>query len=187
LIQRDADRSLVPDNLSLEEYAMRIPVLHSANVLPASRQYVAKTIAHNGFLPSLIGILAHSPAALETYMTIGAINTATSLGPGEREVVQLTAASLHGCGCGPADRGVRVHGKASAGDDRLDALASFTRAVVMQRGAVSDRDYHAFLAHGYGPRQALDVILGVSLATLCNFANALAQTDIERDCSHTFP
>ncbi|WMJ67176.1 hypothetical protein RBI80_13715 [Klebsiella variicola] len=29
-----------------------------------------------------------------------------------------------------------------------------------------------FRAAGYGERQALDVILGVSLATLCNFANS---------------
>jgi alkylhydroperoxidase family enzyme len=175
---------------------MRIPVLHSADMLPVSRHYVAKTIANNGFLPNLIGILAHSPAALESYMTLGAINAATSLDPEEREIVQLTVASLHGCGSashgvtGPGpyaehDPAVHTpHRKTTASAARLEAIANFTRAVLMQHGAVPDREYHAFLAHGYGPRQALDVVLGVSLATLCNFASALAQTDVERDCGH---
>jgi alkylhydroperoxidase family enzyme len=40
-----------------------------------------------------------------------------------------------------------------------------------------------FRAAGYGERQALDVILGVSLATLCNFANSLAQTPLNTELS----
>ena len=35
-----------------------------------------------------------------------------------------------------------------------------------------------FLAAGFSEQQALEVLLGVSLATLCNFANNLAGTDI---------
>lgn len=43
---------------------------------------------------------------------------------------------------------------------------------------MSDDELQAFYAAGYGEQQALEVILGVALAILCNYANNLAQTEI---------
>ncbi|MDR0481302.1 MAG: carboxymuconolactone decarboxylase family protein, partial [Gallionellaceae bacterium] len=63
-------------------------------------------------------------------------------------------------------------------DPRLDAVAVFTRAVIATRGAVSDAELAAFKAAGFNDAAALEVILGVSLATLCNFANNLAQNEL---------
>lgn len=170
----------------------RIEVLDAASAPAESRAFVEKSLANNGFLPNLIGVLAHAPAALETYMTVGAINAATSLSLPEREVVQLAAAERHGCDFCLAGHGALMLKKGgaeraavqalqtggSSGDAKLDAVADFTRAVIATRGAVSDADYAAFTAHGYGPRQALEVVLGVSLATLCNFANNLGETQV---------
>ncbi len=170
----------------------RIDILNAASAPAASQRFVAQSLASNGFLPNLIGVLAHAPAALETYMTVGAINAASSLGLVEREVVQLTAAHLHGCDFCLAGHGAVMLKKAGlsreevtslqtgapTGQQRLDAVADFTRAVIRSRGAVQDAEYQAFLSHGYGPQQALEVILGVSLATLCNFANTLAATPV---------
>src|SRR5690606_40784970 len=72
--------------------------LHTLDTAPAdSRPYVERAIANNGFLPNLIGVLANSPQALQTYMTVSGINADTSLTLDEREVVQITAARIHGC------------------------------------------------------------------------------------------
>ncbi|MGK9563802.1 carboxymuconolactone decarboxylase family protein, partial [Salmonella enterica subsp. enterica] len=59
---------------------------------------------------------------------------------------------------------------------RYETLAAFTREVIATRGDVSDAGFEAFRAAGYTEGQALEVILGVSLATLCNFANVFART-----------
>lgn len=170
----------------------RLPVLHADNAPEASRPLIGKVQAANGFVPNLIGVLAHSPQALETYLTVGAINARSSLGLAEREVVQLTAARIHGCGFCVAGHSATVvkgkvfsradtlalqHGQALS-DPRLQALADFTAEVIATRGAVGDAALAALLAAGFTQRQALEVVLGVSLATLCNFANNLAQTDI---------
>ena len=58
-----------------------------------------------------------------------------------------------------------------------------TRAVIRSRGAVTPEELQAFQAAGYGEQQVLEVILGVSLATLCNFANTLAGTDLNPELS----
>lgn len=170
----------------------RIAVLQADQAPAASQPYVAQSLANNGFVPNLIGVLAHAPAALETYMTVGAINARTSLALAEREVVQLVAARQHGCDFCLAGHAAVMLKKTSlprpvvkaiqageaSGDARLDAVADFARAVIATRGAVSDADYAALLSHGYGPQQALEIILGISLATLCNFANSLAGTEV---------
>jgi AhpD family alkylhydroperoxidase len=167
--------------------------LHTAQSAPeASRALVEQAVKNNGFLPNLIGVLANSPLALETYVTVGGINARASLTLAEREVVQITAARLHGCDfcvAGHSAVAVRKAGLNTAavvalqqgqltGDARLDAVLAFTSAVIAQRGNVTDTELVAFLNNGYTQQQALEVVLGVSLATLCNFANSLAQSPV---------
>lgn len=64
----------------------------------------------------------------------------------------------------------------SLGDPKLEALRTFTAAMLEKRGAVSDDDKRAFFEAGYGPRQALEIILGLALKTITNYTNALART-----------
>ncbi|WP_317202337.1 carboxymuconolactone decarboxylase family protein [Janthinobacterium sp.] len=159
---------------------------------PDSRPFVEKALANNGFLPNLIGVLANAPLALETYMTVAGINARASLTLAEREVVQISAARIHGCDfciaghsaialkkAGQSAETVRaLQQGAATGDARLDAVGAFAAAVIARRGAVDDADYQHFLAAGYKEQQALEVVLGISLATLCNFANSLAGTPV---------
>ena len=167
--------------------------LHTAESAPeASRPWVNRAQTANGYLPNLIGVLANAPAALETYFTVGEINARTSLTLAEREVIQITAARLHGCEfcvAGHSAIALRKAGLSAAqvvalhrgeplGHARLDALATFASAVIATRGATSDAALQAFLAAGFSEQQALETVLGISLATLCNFANSLAGSPI---------
>jgi hypothetical protein len=63
-------------------------------------------------------------------------------------------------------------------DDKLDALARFTLAVILQKAKLTAAQQQAFYASGYTQENAIDVVLGVSLATLCNYVNNLADTPI---------
>ena len=167
--------------------------LHTLDSAPAdSRPFVEKAIANNGYLPNLIGVLANAPQALETYLTVSGINSRTSLTLDEREVVQLTAANIHGCDFCTAGHSAIALKKANlapevvralqtnapTGVAKLDAVQRFATAVIARRGAVDDADLQAFIDAGYNKQQALEVVLGVSLATLCNFANSLAGTPV---------
>ncbi len=73
--------------------------IHTIETAPESAQEALKAVQQaNGFIPNLIGVLANAPTALETYRTVGGINGRNSLTPLEREVVQITAAVVNGCG-----------------------------------------------------------------------------------------
>ncbi|MCP2040227.1 putative peroxidase-related enzyme [Neisseria sp. HSC-16F19] len=170
----------------------RITLQTAETVNPEAKARLETAQKNNGFLPNLIAVLANAPTALETYQEVGAINGRTSLTGGEREVVQLTAASVNGCGfCQAGHTALSVKKKlldddaikasrqlGELADARLNALAEFTRAVMANKGNVSDEELAAFFAAGYNEQQALEVVLGVSLATLCNYANNLARSEI---------
>ncbi|ATW43157.1 carboxymuconolactone decarboxylase family protein [Glaesserella parasuis] len=167
--------------------------IHTIDTAPeAAKEALQAVKNNNGFIPNLIGVLANAPTALETYRIVGAINQRTSLTPTEREVVQITAAVANGCGFCVAghtaisikqikmpDELLQALRKATPiQDNKLDTLARFTLAVINTKGKVGETLLNEFFAVGYTQQNALDVVLGVSLASLCNYANNLADTPI---------
>lgn len=167
----------------------RLPLRTIEDAPDEAKERLTLAQKNNGYLPNLLRVLANAPVALETYLTVGGINARASLTLAEREAVQITAAATHGCGFCVAghtavsykkaglDAGVvdALRGKTEVPDARLDAVARFTEAVIASRGAVADQDLEDFKAAGFDDQASLEVVLGVSLATLCNFANNLGQ------------
>lgn len=170
----------------------RLPLRTIEDAPEETKAALATAEKNNGYLPNLLRVLANAPVALETYLTVSGINARSSLSLAEREAVQITAAATHGCGfcvaghSAIADKRAKLdpglidalRGKAPVGDARLDAVARFTEAVIASRGDVSDDALTAFKKAGFGDQAALEVVLGVSLATLCNFANNLGQAPL---------
>lgn len=173
----------------------RLPILTVDTAPEAVRPLLEKSHKAMGFLPNFVGMAAQAPAALEAYMTVSGLNMRTSLNPGEREVVQLVAGTTHGCHFCVAAHTPAALGKGKlpqavvdalrAGqtlpDAHLEALARFARSVIATRGDVPDAELQAFRAAGFTDQQALEVVLGISLATLSNFANNLAHTPLNAE------
>ncbi|MEG9481861.1 carboxymuconolactone decarboxylase family protein [Mannheimia indoligenes] len=168
--------------------------IHTIESAPEAAQEALKAVQQaNGFIPNLIGVLANAPTALETYRTVGGINGRNSLTAEEREVVQITAAVVNGCGFCVAGHtkialkllkmpeevvnALRATSRIDS-DDKLDTLARFTLAVMLQKAKLTEAQLNEFFAVGYNQQNAIDVILGVSLATLCNYVNNIAETPI---------
>jgi uncharacterized peroxidase-related enzyme len=167
----------------------RLPLRTVDDAPAAAKAGVETAQKNNGFVPNLIRLLANAPVALETYQTVSAINARSELSLAEREAVQITAAAIHGCSFCVAGHTAIAYKKIGLGenvvnslrngdavpDPRLNAVAIFTKAVIRSRGNVSDDELKAFRAAGFSDANALEVVLGVSLATLCNFANNLGR------------
>lgn len=175
-----------------EESMVRLTVHSVASAPEAAKARVETALKNNGFLPNLIGVLANAPAALAMYQEVGALNATASLTAGEREVVQITAAVLNECGFCKAGHTAlstkknlldpqaieALRNTQALADPKLNRLALFTQAVMANKGNVGDAELQAFFDAGYNEQQALEVVLGVALATLCNYANNLARTEI---------
>ena len=191
------------DVIQKEESKLSKFQIHTIESAPEASQEALKIVQqNNGFIPNLIGVLANAPTALETYRTVGAINQRNSLTPTEREVVQITAAVSNGCDFCVAghtaisikqikmpDDVLQALRKTSpiTSDAKLDTLARSTLAIINTKGKVGEQLLNEFLNAGYTTQNALDVVLGVSLASLCNYANNLAQTPINPELQQYAP
>jgi uncharacterized peroxidase-related enzyme len=170
----------------------RLPLQTLESAPVASQPYMQRSRSANGFLANLVASLANAPTALEAYLTVAEINGRSGLTLAEREVIQITAAGIHGCTyCVAGHTAVAlkkaqldaqlvesIRAQQPLPEPRLNAVATFTRAVIATRGAVTDEALAVFRAAGFSDANALEVVLGVSLATLCNFANNLAQNEL---------
>lgn len=145
-----------------------------------------------GFLPNLLGVMAEAPALLKGYATLSKIFEESSFTPAERQVVLLTTSYTNECGyCMAAHSAIAGMQKvpqevigalrdgAPIGDGKLEALRKFTASVVTTRGWPSQADLNAFLGAGYGRAQVLEVVLGVGIKTLSNYANHIAETPLD--------
>ncbi len=171
--------------------------LHDTTTAPAeARERLEKAQKAMGFIPNLFANMAEAPASLEAYQTLDGIFAKTSLSPVEREVVLLATSVENRCHfCVAAHSGrakqagmdeavldaLRAGGKLP--DARLDALATFTRAVVRERGWAGDAAVQDFIDAGFTHGQVLEVVLGVSLKTLSNYTNHIAGTPLNTELS----
>jgi len=146
-----------------------------------------------GFVPNLLGGFAESPTVLQAYLDIGALFEKTSLTPVEQQVLLLAASVENHCIYCVAVHSMLAKHKAKADaaivsalrerlplpDKKLDALAAFTRAVVEQRGKVTGIALDNFIGAGYSRSQVLEVVLGVTMKTLSNYANHIIHAPLD--------
>ena len=172
----------------------RLPLLTLETAPTNLQPALEKAIKGSGFLSNLLALLSNAPVALRAYQDMSALNAEASLSLAEREVVQLVAGTLHGCKFCVAGHTVLAKNKAKLTEEdiqalrqknytaiqepRLRALALFSEQAILTRGNVHDAVLAEFYSVGYETQQALEVIVGIGLATICNFANNLAHTEL---------
>lgn len=161
-----------------------------------ARQAMEQAEQAFGFVPNLLGVMAHAPAVPDAYLQLHQSFQSTSLSDVEQQVVLLTTAFENECHyCVAAHSGGALQAGVDEGivealrngealpDARLEALRTFTRAVVRDRGWVSDDEVRAFLDAGFEKPQLLEVILGVTQKTLSNYVNHVADTPLDEPLS----
>jgi uncharacterized peroxidase-related enzyme len=168
--------------------------IHTAETAPdAARPLLQGARSKLGFVPNLYAALAESPAALSAYLTLSDLLGETSFTPTEQQVLALAVSAENQCGyCMAAHSTIARHmvqvpgaivdalrdGRALE-DSRLEALRRFAQTVVADRGEVRGRPLEAFLAAGFSHQQAIEVVLGVAMKTLSNYANHLFDTPVD--------
>lgn len=146
-----------------------------------------------GRLPGLHSVMAGSPALLDGYQTLHRLFAEhTAFDADEKTVVWQTINVYHECHyCVPAHTGIaRMMGvsddisdalrdETPLPSDKLEALRSFTLAMLDTRGNPDKAAFDAFHAAGYGERHVLDIILGLAQKVMSNYTNHVAETPVD--------
>lgn len=147
-----------------------------------------------GFVPNLMATFANSPAVLNGYIAMDAAWEKSSLSPKERQLILLTASVQNNCNYCKAAHSTVLKGMMKVdselvanvrdgkpiSDPKLNALVSFTREVVSERGYVSENTKSEFLLRGYTEVQMMEVIVGVALKTVSNYIDHLNPVEIDQ-------
>jgi len=167
--------------------------LHTQETAPdGSKAMLENSVKRFGFVPNLHGMMAESPAVLESYQTMVGIVGKTELTPTERQVVYQINNFDAGCTYCVAAHSVISDGEkvpaevtealrvgAPLPDAKLEALAQFTRKMRSSFGNASKADRNAFYAAGYSKANALDVIVIIATKVLSNYTNHIAETPLD--------
>ncbi|MGD8643607.1 MAG: carboxymuconolactone decarboxylase family protein [Chromatiales bacterium] len=167
--------------------------IHTPESAPeSSKPWLEQTQRSFGMIPNLEAVMASAPTLLQAYSSLWSLFDETSLSPVERQVVYQTVNFENGCeycvpwhsllseqaGMSDSDIDALRDGRAVT-DTRLEALRNFTRTLLLQRGKLAEADLDAFLAAGFQPQQALEVILGIAIKTMSNYTNSIAGTPLD--------
>jgi len=167
--------------------------IHDENTAPEeSKELLVKAKKQVGFIPNLHAIMAEAPGLLNGYRELNDLFVKSSLNNEEKTVVWQAVNVEHNCHyCVPAHtavaKGMKVDDAVTAAlrnetplaNPKLEALRTFTLAVVRERGAVDDATVQTFLDAGFTKRHILEVILGISMKTMSNYTNHLADTPLD--------
>ena len=167
--------------------------VHSSETAPDASKPILDTVQKKfGFVPNLFRVMAEAPAAAEAYLTVMDIFESSSLSSAEQQTVLLSASFVNKCDycmaahtvvAGmmkvPAEIVEALRAGATLPDAKLNALAVLTRSIVETRGWPDEAAKAAFFAAGYGAREYLEVVVGVTVKTLSNYVNHAADTPLD--------
>lgn len=157
----------------------------------AIRQLFVELRAKFVLVPNLFRVLANAPAALEGLMGLSAALARGALDERTREQLALAIAKSNLCayclsahtavaakiGLTQAEIGGAI--RASAADARADAILKLARAIVVQRGELSDVDLARARAAGLSDGEIVETVANVALNIFENYMSHVARVPID--------
>ena len=162
-----------------------------------AKVYLQNTRQSFGMIPNLERTMAGLPELLSIYSAAWDAFPKTPLNAVEQQVVYQVINYENECNyCVPwhtllskqagmpDDISQALRDGAKLEDEKLQALATFTRNMLYSRGHISQSQLDEFFAAGYQEPHALAVVLGIAIKTMSNFTNSIAQTPLDKEVSN---
>lgn len=169
----------------------RLTVVDPATATPAARVLLDKVERALGLTPNMMRGMAASPAVLDAYLSFSGALGKGELSAAAREQIALVAAVENSCdycyaahnvlgaAAGVSAADLAAGGGAEASDPRTAAALRFAKAVLRERGFVSDEDLADVRAAGFGDGEIGEIVGAVALNVFTNYFNSVAQTDLD--------
>ncbi|GJM20052.1 MAG: alkyl hydroperoxide reductase AhpD [Phycisphaeraceae bacterium] len=142
-----------------------------------------------GKMPNMLATLAHSPAALGTYLNLGEALGDASISAGLREQIAVAVAGVSKCGyCasahtvigamnGVAKDELAKNLRGEATDPKVQAALDFSKIIVENRGWASDAELQAVRDAGYTEGEVLEIVATVVANLFTNYMNHVIETE----------
>jgi uncharacterized peroxidase-related enzyme len=140
---------------------------------------------------NFLHLLANSPASLQAYQACTRALGQGQLTPRQRELLALTIAEINGARyclsahyaqarrLGLDDAEIRAARRATSPDRHTHALLRFAQAVTLQRGEISDADFHSLRQAGFSDALIAEIVSHIALNIFTNYFNSVARTEVD--------
>jgi uncharacterized peroxidase-related enzyme len=169
----------------------RIQALDFAAAPPASQVWLSVIHKKLGMVPNLLKTIAHSPAALRSYVQQTEALATGELPAALREQIALVTAGTNACdycasahtllgkqaGLNTIEAADNLRGRAA--EPRVRAALTFAQAIVQGQGRVSDAELQAVRDAGYGNAEIVEMVAHVALNIFTNYFNHIAGTVVD--------
>lgn len=156
-----------------------------------AKELLDATKSQRGMVPNLMKALASSPAALDSYLHFNNALNHGLLPAKLRERLNVFisesnrcqyCASAHmaiGKSIGLQDNELIAARKGTADDPKMAAALRFAKAVLEQRGRVTDGELALVREAGFGDGEITEIVAHVALNVYTNYFNNVANTDVD--------
>lgn len=159
--------------------------IHNADTAPPEArphlQHIQKTL---GFIPNVHGMIGGSALATEAMAALQGAVAKSDFNATEQQIIQIATSTVNACGycvAGhtafsvmqdlPDDVIAATRNGEPIANGSLEALRSFTVALVHQRGHVNQDQITRFLDGGYSETQVIELITVVVMKIFANFVS----------------
>lgn len=144
-----------------------------------------------GVVPNAFKVLGNSPAALAGYMEFGAALQTGVLSAQVREQIALTVAEANLCDyclsahtfmgekCGVSEQELAAARNANSKSPKTDAILKLARAIVLERGEISDAEMGKAISAGITEAEIVETVANVAINIFTNYINHVARTAID--------
>jgi len=169
----------------------RIAPVTSPNVDTHVAATLSQLKASLGMVPNTLATLGNAPVALDGYLSLSKTLSRGRLSARQREILALAIAQENECqyclsahtasskaiGLSATDV---YNARAGRSEDPFErALTTFARNIVRERGLISDQSLEMARKAGIDDSLMLEIVAVVALNTLTNYANRLADPDVD--------
>ncbi|GIF27007.1 AhpD family alkylhydroperoxidase [Actinoplanes tereljensis] len=168
--------------------------IHTIDTAPGhAKQPLASLHEAFGFIPGAAGVMANSAPLMSSFFSaFGHFRGEGTFTGAERQVVLLSNAVTNNCawavafhtlealadGVPPAEVAA-IRQRELPADPRFAALSALSRALIERRGRLDEADLAGFRAAGFDRDQVLEVVTGVAISTMTNYAANVADLPLE--------
>jgi uncharacterized peroxidase-related enzyme len=169
----------------------RIPQINPETATGKAKELLDAVKGKLGLVPNMTRAMANSPAALDGYLSLSGSLGKGGLSAKLREQIALVVGETNGCDyclaahsaigkmVGLTAEQITDSRRGTAVDPKAEAVLTFARRVVDERGHVSDHDLAVARQAGLDDGALAEVVANVALNIFTNYFNHVAETDID--------
>ena len=169
----------------------RINVVTHETADPDQKELLDAIQGKLGMVPNFLSILAHSPDALKAFLGLHGITETGRLDPQTGERIALAIAQGNACEyclsahtaigrkAGLSGAEIDANRAGTSQDVKAAAAVAFARALNTHLGEVTQAEFDAVRAAGYGDAEIVEIITHVGMNILTNLIGNAIRVDID--------